>query len=294
MTLARRLSVVLSAASFALALAGLPATAATQPCYRCGVHPTAAGGNGVITVQHGTSDPVPGRGSPTQGRGNGRHDYFYIEEYDTPTCMGNGLSGTDSLCGAAVRTCPVGEIRFWIWHRRVDVKVGNPDVQTLGPWKQEQGSFCLGPDDPGVPSIVKTLATAHNVFEQKVTQLAPPAVKTRPGPRTLVNYLTTFTASNATPFTFDVTVAGATVHLSVRPISFRWSFGDGTSAETTAPTVTHTYLKKGQRRLAVDVTWGGTFSVGAAPELYTIDPPATVAGVPSVLTVVEARAENVA
>ena len=275
-------------------------TGGSKPCYRCGL-PTARGGDSTITTeagrqQHGTSDLVPGRGDPTQGRGTGRHDYFYINEQVAATCMGNGLlSGWDRLCGAAVLTCPVREeFRFWIWHQRVDVKVGNPDVVTFGPWKQEQGTFCLGPDDPGVPNVVTTLVKAYAEFEQKVRLLTPPEVKTTPGPRTLVNYETTFRASNATPFAFDVTVTGLTVHLLVHPTSFRWSFGDGTVTETTDPTAMHIYHGKGARRLRVDITWGGTFTVGNAAEVYAIDPPATVTGASSILTVVEARAENVA
>lgn len=209
--------------------------------------------------------------------------------------MGNGLGGADALCGAAVLSCPaVDEIRFWIWHQRVDVKVGKPDVKTVGPWVQEHGTFCLGPDDPGVPNIVTTLATAHSDFEQKVRQLAPPVVKATPGPRTLVNYETTFRASNAAPFGFDVTVTGLTVHLLVHPTSFHWYFGDGTTTATIDPMARHTYHAKGARQLRVDITWGGTFTVGNAAEVYGIDPPATVVGTPSTLTVVEARAENVA
>lgn len=256
--------------------------------------PCAQGGNGIITVQHGRSDVVPGRGAVIQGRGDGRHDYFYIKEYDTPACTGNGLNGLDLLCSAAVNSCPAtDQIRFWIWHQRVDVKVGNPDVATFGPWIQEQGSFCLGPDDPGVPNIVTTLVQAYAQFEKRVRHLAPPGVRTTPGPRTLVQYETAFLATNAEPFDFGVTVAGTTVHLNVRPASFRWTFGDATTAVTPVPRVRHTYVQKGPREVRVDITWGGSFTVGRSAATYAIAPPASVVGTPSVLTVLEARAENI-
>ena len=47
------------------------------------------------------------------------------------------------------------------------------------------------------------------------------------------------------------------------------------------------------KRIRVDVTWGGWFTVDGGSERYPIDPPAHATGEPSVLGVVEARAENV-
>ena len=72
-------------------------------------------------------------------------------------------------------------MRFWIWHQTVSVAVGPPEVVTEGEWHQEAGSFCLGPDDPGVPSIVAVLARAQDLFEQRVRQLDAPTVSTVPG-----------------------------------------------------------------------------------------------------------------
>lgn len=274
-------------------LVGVPvAQARSTECVNCA--PSARGGEGTITVRHGVSDHVPGRGSATQGRGTGDHDYSYVNEHTAPTCLGNGLQEKGNLCSFALTSCPaLDQVRFWIWHQTVTVTVGDPDVTTVGEWQQLEGTFCLGPDDPGVPSIVRTLAAAQDAFESRVRDLPAPTTRTTPGPRTLVHYLTAFEAQNAEPFSFDVTVAGATVHLHAVPTRFHWSFGDGASTDTTDPTVDHTYADRGLKAVRVDVTWGGWFTVDGSSERYPIDPPAHATGTPSVLGVVEARAENV-
>ena len=174
----------------------------------------------------------------------------------------------------------------------MSVKVGPPEQVTTGAWTKERGTYCIGPDDPGVPNIVLTLAAAHLAFERKVRDIPPPMVHTVPGPRTLVHYLTAFSASRADAFVDAVTVAGATVHLHVRPESFHWTFGDGTTTDTSGPTTNHTYADKAHRVIRVDVVWSGYFTVDGGSEHYPIDPAAHSTGVPAVVEVVEARAEN--
>ena len=277
-----------------------PAEAVVPPaadCALCDV-PSARGGEGTITVRHGVSDHVPGRGSPTQGRGTGDRDYSYVNEFAAPTCLGSGLHDRGVLCSFALTSCDaLDQVRFWIWHQTVTVTVGKApgeaDVTSAGPWVQEEGTFCLGPDDPGVPSIVRTLEAAQDAFESRVRDLPAPTTRTTPGPRTLVHYPTAFTAQNAAPFSFDVTVAGATVRLHVLPTRFRWHFGDGATTDTTEPRVQHGYESRGTKGIRVDVTWGGWFTVDGSSERYPIDPPARATGAPSALSVVEARAENI-
>jgi hypothetical protein len=262
-------------------------------CERCDT--SAEGGDGTITISRGVSDFVPGRGSPTQGKRPGVEEYFYVREFLAPTCNGNGLHNAETLCTSAVTSCRViDQVRFWVWHQRVDVVVGPPEVVRRGDWRQERGTFCLGPDDAGVPSIVRTLAAARALFERRIRELDPPTIQTVPGPRTLVHYPTRFTAGGAGAFTDDVRVAGATVRLHVRPESYRWVLGDGTARRTNGPSTTHTYDVRARRTIRVDVTWGGWFTVNGGSERYDIDPPATSTGRPGLLTVVEARAENVA
>jgi hypothetical protein len=279
------------AAALALViLTALPAGAAGD-CNHCG-ETSASGGEGTITIEHGVSDTVPGRGlgrPPTAPP----HDFTYVNEYAAPTCGGNGLHEDGILCPAAVTSCPaLDQVRFWVWHQAVSVGVGPPETVTEGEWRQEPGSHCLGPDDPGVPSIVTVLAAAQDLFEQRVRSLDPPTIGTVPGPRTLVHWQTAFSARGPAPFAFDVTVAGARVHLDVTPSRYDWVFGDGTTARTAGPSTSHTYAVKAARTIRVDVTWGGTFTVNGGSDRYPIDPPAHSTGVPGALDVVEARAEN--
>ncbi|MCU1588118.1 MAG: hypothetical protein JWN31_1611 [Frankiales bacterium] len=253
---------------------------------------SAGGGEGTITVVHGVSDAVPGRG-PGRPPVSPAQDYSYVNEYLAPICGGNGLHDAGNLCAAAVTSCPaLDQVRFWVWHQTVRVAVGPPEVVTEGEWHQEPGSFCLGPDDPGVPSLVAALARAQDLFEQRVRQLDPPTITSVPGPRTLVHYPTTFDAGGTAPFSFGVDVAGLHVQLSVAAQAYDWVFGDGERARTTLPSTTHTYAEKDQVTTRVDVTWGGTFTVDGSGEQFPIDPPAHTTGVPAVVDVVEALAEN--
>jgi hypothetical protein len=275
----------------ALLMSLLMPAASAGTCNQCD-GTSAGGGEGTITVVHGVSDSVPGRGL---GRPPVRpaHDYSFVNEYAAPTCGGNGMHDNGNLCVAALTSCPaLDQVRFWVWHQTVSVAVGPPEVVTEGEWRQEPGSFCLGPDDPGVPSIVGVLAQAQDLFEERVRQLGAPTISSVPGPRTLVHYPTSFTAGGTAPFGFGVTVAGVHVQLSVAAVAYDWVFGDGSRAHTTLPSTTHAYAAKGPVATRVDVTWSGSFTIDGSGEQFPIDPPAHTTGVPTELDVVEALAEN--
>lgn len=288
----RRLAV---AVVLACALA-VPARAA-DGCIHCQDDPTAAGGEGTITIVHGVSDAVPGRGptpaTAAAGADSEPHDYSYVNELAAPTCTGNGAQGPHALCAASVTSCPaLDQVRFWIWHQTVQVLGGPPRTITEGPWVQEAGSFCLGPDDPAAPPVVRALDQAQSQFEEKVHELVPPTVSTVPGPRTLVHWPTRFTALGSDPFAFTVEVAGVAVHLHVAPAIWDWVFGDGSRLRTGVPTTSHTYDTSAVYDVRVDVTWGGYFTVDGSAEQFPIDPPAHSTGAPSQLRVVQALAEN--
>ena len=87
-------------------------------------------------------------------------------------------------------------------------------------------------------------------------------------------------------------MAGVHVQLSVVAVTYDWVFGDGSRARTTLPSTTHTYAANGPVTARVDVTWGGTFTVDGSGEQFPIDPPAHTTGVPTLVEVVEALAEN--
>jgi len=296
----RVLALLVLAVTAALLVSGAWAGTPSQSgCSLCD-QTAAEGGRGSIAVKHGVSDRVPGRGSATQGRrvGDGaeeEQDYSYVTERTAPTCLHNGLWENGSLCSFALHTCPaLDQVRFWVWHQTVtvDVRAGEPDVVTKSAWEQERGTYCLGPDDPGVPDIVRTLAAAQAAFEQRIEQLPDPRTRSVPGPSTLVHYPTAFTASNAAPFSFAVTVAGATVRLDVRPLRYDWELGDGSTARTTVPRTSHTYSGTGSMTIGVTITWGGDFTVDGGSEAYPIDPPATTSGAHDQVVVLQARAEN--
>lgn len=305
-SLPKILSVILVAV--ALAMAAQPAFAGgpVLVCIdACDGGPVVGGGDGGITVNHGTSERVPGRGAPRPGPGGGHVSYSYVEEYATPTCSGNVLNGRDVLCGAAVNSCPAPvQVRFWIWHRAHLVTYGPAPVyvetDTVQGWRQEAGSFCLGPDDPTAPVIARVVAGVQELWASQRLPLPRWAVRTDPGPRTLVHFPTSFSAGSAVAQRIDTTILGSAVHITAVPLRWTWVFGDGQRLVTSSPgrpksdDVTHEYGELGAASTHVVVQWGGTFRVGTSPEVYDIRGPATVTGPTSVVRVLQSRAQLIA
>lgn len=68
---------------------------------------------------------------------------------------------------------------------------------------------------------------------------------------------------------FEVTLVGTAVEIEVRPDSFSWDFGDGTTPVVTAEqggpypdeTVTHKFTRKGAHAVTLTTTWSGRFRV---------------------------------
>ena len=109
----------------------------------------------------------------------------------------------------------------------------------------------------------------------------------QPGDRTLVNLETIF-HTDVGPLTRTVRLLGQRVRLAIRPTSFVWSYGDGSTARTTTPgagyparTIVHRYPHAHVTvHPSVQVTWSATYSVngGAArpvPGTVTTSGPAT-------------------
>ncbi|MDX6197233.1 MAG: hypothetical protein QOJ79_384 [Actinomycetota bacterium] len=263
------------------------------------------GGNtGAVAGDHGIdihhSEPVTGRGDGSYGPAPGRTTWREIEEDMTPTCWANSRQGADALCGAAVNTCPGGLIRFWVWHRVLEYtkQNGQTTSRVLRDWYQEDGTFCLGADDPQVPTIAKVIDQVRTDFAH--LPLVAAQVQSDPGPTTIVNMDTAFSAGSTQPQTFDPVLLGVTVHVTAKPVEWDWTWGDGTTSVTTTPgvpkqpVVTHEYKRVTDAPVSVVVKFAGTFSVGADPTQFDIQQPAfSPPSAPVMVRVREARSELV-
>ena len=126
-----------------------------------------------------------------------------------------------------------------------------------------------------------------------------PVIMDPPDGQTLVNFDTYFFTSNAGATTRLVTLAGRSVTIRATPVSYAWSFGDGTEATTAsagAPhpegDVVHVFVEKGEFEPSVDTTYGGEFRIGDG-EWRAINAQVTVQGPTAQLTTLEATPELV-
>lgn len=282
--------------------AGAPPPDAMEPpsenCKKSCREVTGGGAKGTVEIlgKEVSSDHVPGRGGPAgSGSAPGRNEYEIVEEALAPACREN-QRGDDLLCLAAL-SCPTPEqVRYWIWHRVTRVTVEPPSRQ-VGAWSQEEGSFCLGPDDPGVPTIGKVIAQVRLDFQSLPLPAFP--VRADPAPQTLVNIPTAFSAGTAEPMTFSPTILGAQVSITARPTRWDWTFGDGATLATTVPgtprqpEVAHTYRRAQEFAASVRVTWTGTFTVEGSTEVFDIQTPVFVQSPQTVVAVRQARTELV-
>lgn len=277
------------------------AAADGKPSCRDGCVSEASGGEGVIDVTYtrGKSERVPGRGTVNDGYTDGKITWIQVEEEMAPTCAANTRTNQGGLCGPAINSCPDGLIRFWVWHQVTTfTKVGSTVTSAVTrPWYQEDGSFCLGADDPGVPNIAKVIDQVRTDFSS--LPLRVPAPRADPAPRTLVNIHTAFSAGTSDPQTFDPVLLGTTVHVTAKPVRWVWTWGDSTQdafdrpGTPRQPDVTHRYTRSGDRRVSVVVEWRGTFRVGSDPTEYTISTPAFVTAPLMTVRVREARSQLV-
>ena len=120
-----------------------------------------------------------------------------------------------------------------------------------------------------------------------------------PSGRTLVNIPTNLYASSA-PATFRVTLLGTPVLVKAKPVSWTWTYGDGTTrtfdtAGAPYPDLgtAHTWSGPGTFTVGLTTTWTATYSVAGGPDL-PVDGTATVASPAVTVTAVATRAELVA
>ncbi len=217
-----------------------------------------------------------------------------------PTCSPNGLGNATALCDTAVTSCPDGLVRFWVWHRTTTwtKDVDGTVTSDVGPWTQEQGSFCLGADDPGVPTIAQgprpRPQPVHLASRCGCRPRGPTLRRRRwstPRPRSPPAARSRRASTRC--------CSALSVHVTAKPVRWHWTWGDGTSEDVDRPgtprqpDVTHTYERAGDVRATVVVEWRGTFSVGNDPTQYAIQTPAFVRSAPITVRVREARSQLV-
>ncbi|MCW2725387.1 MAG: hypothetical protein JWN35_2308, partial [Frankiales bacterium] len=227
----------------------------------------------------------------------GRKTWDTIAESAVPTCPGNLGPLAEGMCTHAATACPsTGQVQFWIWHQLTHHEVGKPDV--VEPWHREPLTYCLGADDPGVPTIARVIDQVQRDF--KNLPLRRESVQSDPGPTTLINFDTAFSAGTTQLQSFDPVLLGTGVHITATPRRWHWTWGDGTTAVTDTPgvpkqpVVTHRYTQPGDVQVSVVVEWTGTFTVGNDPTQYQITGPASVPAAPTAVRVRTARSELVA
>ena len=195
-----------------------------------------------------------------------------------------------AVCAQAAAVCPDPEA-YLAWR---EVAVQAPDGTVLE-WVN-QGTVCVGGGRP-LPTTPVPVFTVDDL-----RRLPLPKAKLNVQPptgRTLVNVATNLYASS-TPRTFDITLLGTPVRVNARPVSWTWTYGDGSTRTFSTPgaaypdlTTAHTWSGPGEYAVGLTTTWTATYSVAGGPDL-PVDGTAEVVSPAVTVTAVATRAELVA
>ncbi|GAA0941299.1 hypothetical protein GCM10009554_32810 [Kribbella koreensis] len=111
--------------------------------------------------------------------------------------------------------------------------------------------------------------------ESRDTQFPKLKVNVQPAGRTLVNLETIVYTDPKTTTVFPIQLLGFPVIVQATPMSYKWSFGDGTTVTTRTPgspypakEITHKYMKRGRVSLAVTVNYEAQFNVAGTGWQY--------------------------
>lgn len=120
-----------------------------------------------------------------------------------------------------------------------------------------------------------------------------------PGGRTLVNLPTNAYTTLTNPTTQTITLLGQPVTIEATPVSYTWTWGDGTTETTTTPGApyttgeplqnSHTYTHPTQVNLSVAVTYHGRYRINTTTDWHDIPEELTLPGTPQPLTIIEAN-----
>ncbi|QBX56064.1 hypothetical protein EXE58_11720 [Nocardioides seonyuensis] len=144
------------------------------------------------------------------------------------------------------------------------------------------GMTCAPTDVAPGPSREQVLQSFKELQWPSSTAVVQPG-----GGQTLVNLETIFYTTNAAPTSKTVSIAKTDVQIIATPVSYTWSFGDGTTLSTTTPgaphpsrEVTHVYTSTDDVEASVATTYSGTYKIGNGDwqdlgETHTVPGPVT-------------------
>ena len=212
----------------------------------------------------GASDATDG-GSSSQSAGSSSEVGTYHQQ-----------SACQQICTGAL-TCPDGTFMIHSW-----IELPNGDTVNESVWCPSEG----GP--PVVTGGVVATAFKRIPLPPSTFSVQPP------GGETLVNFETNFFTDEQT-LDRTVRLLGQRVDLRIWAHSYTWHFGDGQVITTRKPgaaypklLITHSYLKKGAYRPAMDTTWVADYRVGGGA-WQPVPGSVTIEGAAADLRAIEAR-----
>jgi hypothetical protein len=274
-----------------LALPSPVARAETEPEPNSRFMSSAAVHDGTVRVEGQVTQPhiVP------RSRARSRAQPATVLKYAYGLKCGEGgpvIIGASGRCPEAKCLTIDGRQGRWyiVYTYEVEVATG----RATSKWAHD-GDVCR-PDDVASEADLSTLIL------REFKSLALPALKVRSTPegRTFVHLPTTFSVEKAERDRDLGTILEHHVTVSIRPVSYRWSFGDGSVRTTSAhgkhapaASVRHSFDEPATVEVSVRTTYRARYRVdGGSPR--EIADPVSVDGPATVLPVEQARTELVA
>jgi hypothetical protein len=203
-----------------------------------------------------------------------------VEVSFVPRCKVGGSAILAATASCEPVPCPVSSGREGQWMYRMTQPV---DTLTGRPGALHRGAETCIPK-PGAPRVdLETLVL------REFRSLRLPALKVRSTPkgRTFVHLPTTFFVERPTKQRDLGTILGHRVTVEIRPVSYRWSFGDGTVRTTSGrggqgpdASVRHSYAQHGTVEVFARTTYRARYRVDGGkprdvPGTVPVDGPAT-------------------
>jgi hypothetical protein len=185
-------------------------------------------------------------------------------------CIRNNQNDVDAACIARAN-CDAGKDgRPVRWYERF--LNGSPDA-----WSPMRPDRCIYSEDPS-DVLGRIAAQIQRRFEQLPVDAGTLGIQ--PRPHTLRGANTNFYADSSQQ-SFDVTMLGQKVHITAKPVQYRWDYGDGISLGPTTTTggplpqdrwgektrTSHAYAATGDFSVVLTTYFQGTYSVNGGPDL---------------------------